>query len=104
MQTILQFVKSYFIFMLILFLFSYLAPKESCRKYFHFFIGVLMTAVLLQPLLQLFRQDTGKQFRQELSEIEEEISDMEYYEKGENIYEQFLTDGGMDKEETEKTE
>ena len=104
MQTILEFVKSYFIFMLVLFLFSYLAPKESFRKYFQFFIGVLMIAVLMRPLLQFFMQDTEKQFRNQLSEMEAQISDMEYYEKGENIYEQFLTDAGVDKAETEKTE
>ena len=47
---ILDFVKNYFLLMLILFLLSYLAPKEEYRKYFDYFISILVIAILIQPL------------------------------------------------------
>ena len=51
MNVILKFVRDYFIFMLILFLFSYLVPKDTYKKYVQFFIGVLMVAILMQPVV-----------------------------------------------------
>lgn len=90
MTQILEFIKNYFIFMLILFLFSYLVPKENYRKYFNFFIGVLMAAVLIQPFLVFVSSDSKKEMESTLREIEEKLSDLEYQGKGENIFEQFL--------------
>ena len=90
MNTILEFVKQYMILMLILFLFSYLAPKESYRKYFHFFISVLMAVILLQPVLTFFSGDTRQAAEEELKQIQDKLDSIEYYEKGENILEQYL--------------
>ena len=103
MQSILDFVKNYFIFMLILFLFSYLAPKESYRRYFHFFIGALMVAILMRPVLSFIDRDAADEFREKLSGIEKQLSSIEYYEKGENIFEQFLSDPGMAGTQDEET-
>lgn len=100
----LEFVKNYFIFMLILFLVSYLVPKEEYRKYFNFFIAALMVAILMQPVLSFLDRDTAEKLRDELSIIEGELSDIEYYEKGENIFEQFLTDQGMAETKDAETE
>ncbi len=90
MNTILEFVKHYMILMLVMFLFSYLAPKESYRKYFHFFISVLMVAVLLQPVLTFFAGDTRQEAEEELKQIQKKLDSIEYYEKGESILEQYL--------------
>lgn len=90
MNTILEFVKQYMILMLILFLFSYLAPKESYRKYFHFFISVLMAVILLQPVLTFFSGDTRQAAEEEFKQIQDKLDSIEYYEKGENILEQYL--------------
>lgn len=90
MDTILGFVKDYFVLMLILFLFSYLAPKESYRKYFNFFISVLMVAILLRPLLGFMGSDVRGEAKEELQQIEDALDSIEYYEKGESIIEQFL--------------
>ena len=57
MDTILEFVRNYFIFLLVLYLISYLAPQESYRRYFHFFISVLMVAVLMKPVLGFLQKD-----------------------------------------------
>ena len=56
----LEYLKSYYVLMLILLVLSYLLPKEEYKKYFQFFIGVFMVVFLLQPLLQLLSVDTTK--------------------------------------------
>ena len=102
MHIILNFVKQYFIFMLLLFVFSYLVPKENYRRYFNFFISVMMVAALLFPLLQISEKEVAEQTKARLEEIEEKIGDTQYYQKGENIFEQFLSDEGL--AETENKE
>lgn len=88
--------------MLLLFVFSYLVPKENCRRYFNFFISVMMVAALLFPLLQISEKEVAEQTKARLEEIEEKIGDTQYYQKGENIFEQFLSDEGL--AETENKE
>lgn len=88
--------------MLLLFVFSYLVPKENYRRYFNFFISVMMVATLLFPLLQISEKEVAAQTKARLEEIEEKIGDTQYYQKGENIFEQFLSDEGL--AETENKE
>jgi hypothetical protein len=95
MDTILDFAKNYACIMLVLFLFSYLAPREDYRKYFHFFISVLMAAVLLRPVLSLFGEAAEGSLHEELAQLEEALSDIEYQEKGENLIEQFLREAAQ---------
>ncbi len=97
-----NFCKTNFIFMLLLFVFSYLVPKENYRRYFNFFISVMMVAALLFPLLQISEKEVAEQTKARLEEIEEKIGDTQYYQKGENIFEQFLSDEGL--AETENKE
>lgn len=88
--------------MLLLFVFSYLVPKENYRRSFNFFISVMMVAALLFPLLQISEKEVAAQTKARLEEIEEKIGDTQYYQKGENIFEQFLSDEGL--AETENKE
>jgi hypothetical protein len=90
METILNFAKNYAAFMLLLFLFTYLTPRREYRKYFQFFISILMAAVLLRPLFSLFGDAAEGKLREELTELGDEISGIEYQEKGENMIERFL--------------
>jgi cytochrome c-type biogenesis protein CcmH/NrfG len=90
MDLILNFAKNYACFMLLLFLFSYLTPREEYRKYLRFFISALMAAVLLGPVFSLFSDTAEGKWQEELTRLEEELSDIEYQEKGENMLEQFL--------------
>jgi hypothetical protein len=76
--------------MLLLFLVSYLAPKESYRKYFHFYISVWMVIILMRPILNFAGEKEQTKWRQELAQIEEELGQIEYYEKGESMIEQFF--------------
>ena len=87
---ILDFVKNYFLLMLILFLLSYLAPKEEYRKYFDYFISILVIAILIQPLGVFVSKGAQNQVKEELEKIREDMDKIEYCEKGENIFEQFL--------------
>ncbi|MCM1282493.1 MAG: stage III sporulation protein AF [Muribaculaceae bacterium] len=101
MQAVLNFARDYFLFMLILFLFSYLAPKENYRRYFQFFIGVLMAAILMRPVFALFTKDGEEKVRQELDQLRQEMESVEYYEEGEDIFEWFLEREGMDQKTDE---
>ena len=90
MEVVLTFVKNYFVLMLIFYLLSYLTPKETYQKYFHFFVSVLVITVLAQPLLVYVGGMKKEEARQQLHEIVEQMESIEYQEKGENIFEQYL--------------
>ena len=97
MEVVLIFVKNYFVLMLIFYLLSYLTPKETYQKYFHFFVSVLVITVLAQPLLVYVGGMKKEEARQQLHEIVEQMESIEYQEKGENIFEQYL--GKVDQKE-----
>lgn len=97
MEVVLTFVKNYFVLMLIFYLLSYLTPKEAYQKYFHFFVSVLVITVLAQPLLVYVGGMKNEEARQQLHEIVEQMESIEYQEKGENIFEQYL--GKVDQKE-----
>jgi hypothetical protein len=99
METLITFAKNYVCFMLILFLFSYLAPRADYRRYFQFFISVLMAAALIGPILSLFTGNGGDNLKSELKELEEGLSDIEYQEKGEAIIEKLLREAAEAKED-----
>lgn len=90
MEVLRTFIKNYFVVMLFFFLLSYLVPKEEYRRYFRFFISVLVITVLAQPLLVSVGGWNKNEARQQLKEITKQMQSIEYEEKGENIFEQFL--------------
>lgn len=90
MEVLRTFIKNYFVVMLFFFLLSYLVPKEEYRRYFRFFISVLVITVLAQPLLVSVGVWNKNEARQQLKEITKQMQSIEYEEKGENIFEQFL--------------
>jgi uncharacterized membrane protein (DUF106 family) len=99
METLITFAKNYVCFMLILFLFSYLAPRADYRRYFQFFISVLMVAALIGPILSLFTGTGSDDLKGELKELQKELSDIEYREKGEAIIEKLLREAAEAKED-----
>lgn len=98
METILSLFKSCFVLMLLLLIMSYLAPKDSYKKYFQFFIGAWMCVLLLRPVFAWF--DHGEEFVcSETDEVLEEISKLEKWEGEEvNLFELFFVDDGKDGE------
>lgn len=96
MNVIVEFVKNYFVFLLVLYLFSYLTPKESYQKYFRFFVSALMVAVLLKPVLGFLNRDVQKDARQQLEIITDELESNRYEGKGEDVFEWFFEREGVD--------
>lgn len=97
MEAILTFVKNYFVLMLIFYLLSYLTPKEAYQKYFQFFVSVLVITVLAQPLFIYLGGIKKEEAKRQLHEIVRQMESIEYQEKGETIFEQYL--GKVDQKE-----
>lgn len=98
MNVILSFIRDYFIFMMILFLFSYLTPKEDYKKYFQFFIGVLMVAILMRPVFALLGEDREAEVRARVERLMQEC------ERGQESYERLVEDAGLDTQPGEKAQ
>ena len=93
MDTIYDYIKSYFILSLMLLILSYLTPNESYKRYFQYFIGVWICVLLLQPVLSFYTGGEELMY-QSFSELEEELADMEkWQEEGVDIFEFFSMDG-----------
>ena len=92
MEAILSLIKSYFVLMLLLLLLTHLAPKESYKKYFQFFIGAWMCVLLLRPVLGWFRD--GEALDTSLKkEVLEEIQKSEKWNGAEvDLYELYKAD------------
>lgn len=96
---LLEFLKNYYVFMIILMIFSYLVPKESYKKYIQFFIGIFVVVLFLKPILELFTIDNPNQiyemfepFNQRVESLELEGLELEKQE-GETIFEYFFFEG-----------
>lgn len=96
---VLEFLKNYYVFMIILMIFSYLVPKESYKKYIQFFIGIFVVVLFLKPILELFTIDNPNQiyemfepFNQRVESLELEGLELEKQE-GETIFEYFFFEG-----------
>lgn len=90
----LDFLKNYYVFMLILMIFSYLVPKVEYKKYIQFFIGIFIVVVLLKPLLEFFTIDNPTQIYEVFEPLNQKIEQLEFEQKeGGNIYEHFFFEG-----------
>ena len=93
----LEFLKNYYVFMLILTLFTYLGPQESYKKYMQFFIGIFIVVLFLKPVLEFAVSDKKvnvqtffESFNQQMEAIEQEKTELE---EGESIFEYFFFEG-----------
>lgn len=90
----LEFLKKFYIFMLILMVFSYLVPKEEYKKYIQFFVGVFVVVLLLEPVLELLYMNNPERIFEVFESFNEQIEEIEVdLEEGENIYEYFFFKG-----------
>ena len=48
----LEYLKNYYVCLLILMIFSFLVPKEAYKSHIQFFIGIFLIVLLLKPTLQ----------------------------------------------------
>lgn len=90
MEFILSFVKSYFALVLVLVMVSYLTPKEKYKKYFQFFIGVLMAVLLLSPVVQ-WKEKRGNPIEfYNVKEIRKKLESIQFEADKEDIFELFF--------------
>ena len=90
----LDFLKKFYIFMLILMVLSYLVPKEEYKKYIQFFIGIFVVVLLLKPVLEFFTVDNPTRIYEMFESFNEQMNELEFeLEEGENIYEYFFYKG-----------
>lgn len=87
----LEFLKKYYVFMLLLMVFSYLVPKESYKKYIQFFIGIFMVVLFLKPMLVLFTIQKPEQIYKLFEPFNHKIESLEVdMKEGETIFEYFF--------------
>lgn len=90
----LDFLKNYYVFMLVLMVFSYLVPKDEYKAYIQFFISIFVIVLFLKPVLELFTIDSPSLVYQVFGEFNAQL---EQYEvdmwSEENIFEYFFLEG-----------
>ena len=90
----LEFLKKFYIFMLILMVFSYLVPKDEYKKYIQFFVGIFVVVLLLKPVLEFLYIDNPERIYEVFDSFNEQIKGLEVeLEEGETIYEHFFFKG-----------
>ena len=84
MKNMLDFIRNYYVFVLILMIFSYLVPKDTYKQYIQFFIGIFVVVLLLKPLLEfLIAKDNSilegifSQFNQQVNGLDVQIGEQE---------------------------
>lgn len=90
----LELLKKYYVFMLILMVFSYLVPKESYKKYIQLFIGIFMVVMFLKPVLMLFTMENPNAIYEVFAPFNQKIESLDLEQlEGETIYEYFFSEG-----------
>lgn len=90
----LDFLKNYYVFMLILMVFSYLVPKDTYKTYMQFFIGVFVVVLFLRPVLEFFTTDNPSLVYQVFGNFNTQLEEYEMdMAGGENIFEHFFLEG-----------
>lgn len=72
----LEYLKNYYIFMLILMVLSFLVPKEEYKVYIQFFIGIFMLVLLLEPVLEVLTMEDPSSIYQIFESINEKIQEV----------------------------
>ena len=89
----LEFLKNYYVFMLVLMVFSYLVPKEDYKIYIQFFISIFMIVLLVRPIMEILTMDNSEQFYDMFEQFRLQMEGLEYEAgKGENIFEHFFSE------------
>lgn len=89
-----DFLKEYYVCMLLLAVLSFLVPKEEYKAYMQFFISVFVVVLLLKPVLHLFladRPDVIYDFF-ETYNVQLERYEIDLTEEG-NVFEYFISEG-----------
>lgn len=88
----LEYLKNYYVFMLVLMVFSFLVPREEYKSYIQFFVGIFLIVLLLKPVLQFMTMEEPTMIYEVFDEMNQQIEELDL-EKGGNIYEYFFSKG-----------
>lgn len=90
MEQILELFKNYFGIAFVFLIISYLAPKESYRRYFQFIISIMLAIILFQPLEEwMFSKRSGREAL-DWEQVKEAFNASEYSRRmEEDIFEWF---------------
>lgn len=88
----LEYLKNYYVFMLVLMVFSFLVPREEYKSYIQFFVGIFLIVLLLKPVLQFMTMEEPTMIYEVFAEMNQQIEELDL-EKGGNIYEYFFSKG-----------
>ena len=86
----LEFLKKFYVFMLILTVFSYLLPKAEYKKYLQFFIGIFVVVLLLKPVLEFFTMDNPQRIYEVFDSFDMQMKEIGVEVEEGNIYEYFF--------------
>lgn len=90
----LEFLKNYYVFMIVLMVFSYLVPKEEYKIYIHFFISILIIVLLLKPVVEIFSVEGTEKFYDMFEQFQREVENLDLYvREEEDIFEHFFSEG-----------
>lgn len=71
----LEFLKDYYVFMLMLMVLSYLVPKEEYKVYIQFFIGIFVIVLLIKPVLELLTLEEPTFIYEVFEKINEKVEE-----------------------------
>lgn len=88
-----EWMKSYLCLMLVFILVSHLTPKEEYRKYFQFYLGILLAITFLRPVIGWVSVDSWQKALYEVENLYEEMSKVSFEAEGNDVYAIFLGEG-----------
>lgn len=86
--------KNYYVFMLILMVFTYLVPKKEYKVYIDFFVGIFIVVLFLRPFLEILTIEEPDFVTNVFQDINNEVEVYDYKKiEGETIFEYFFLEG-----------
>ena len=90
----LEFLKNYYVLMLVLMVFSYLVPKEEYKVYIQFFVSVFIIVLLLRPIMEISAIKDADSFYKVFEQFSQQIEELDLkVEEGEDIFGHFFSKG-----------
>ena len=90
----LEILKNYYVFMLVLLVISYLVPKEDYKIYIQFFISVFFVVVLLKPVLTFFTMEDYSEVYLMFESFRNQVDQLDLnVEEGVDVFEYFFSKG-----------
>lgn len=89
----LELLKDYYVFMLIILVISYLVPKEEYKSYIQFFVGIFLVVLFLKPMLEIFHTENPDFVSDIFDNINAQIEHIDIEMEEGNIFEYFFFEG-----------